>query len=273
MAIETLPAALRAENLGYAYGDKPVLAGVDLELHSGQFMAVIGPNGSGKSTLLGLLGGLLRPKRGRVYLHGRDMNTLRRDEIAGALAIVPQAPELNPGLTVMETALSGRFARMKGRMFENRIDLDTAWEALKKTGLADMAARKAGELSGGERQRLSLARALAAEPGILLLDEPTSALDLDHQVKIMGLLEEDCRRRGLAVCLVSHDLNLAALFSGQLVLLRQGRVLARGGPEEVLRPDTLAGAFGVRTLVDREPTRGRPRITLVPPAPPGDGNG
>ena len=137
--------------------------------------------------------------------------------------------------------------------------------ALELTGLSSLAKRSAGELSGGERQRLALARVLAAEPRILLLDEPTSALDLDYQLRVMGLLEKACANRSLSVVLVSHDLNLAGLFCQRLLLLSRGRPLALGPPETVLSPEQLARAYGVKALVDREPFRGRPRVTLAPP--------
>ena len=257
---------LSARGLTFAYGRRPVIEGVDLDLNEGELLGVVGPNGSGKSTLIGLLCGLLRPREGRVWLRGRDLAAHRREEVALNLGVVPQALELAPGFSVLETVLAGRFAAMGRRLFENAQDMAAAQKALAQTGLLELADRPAGELSGGERQRLALARALGAEPGLLLLDEPTSALDLDHQLRVMCLLEEACASKDLAVCLVSHDLNLAALFCGRLLLLSQGRVLAQGRPEEVLTPRSLAQAYGVKTAVDQEPVRHRPRITLIPPS-------
>ena len=185
------------------------------------------------------------------------------------MGLVPQSPELAPGFTVLETVLAGRFALMGRRVFENAEDLAAAEKSLELTDLSGLIDRPAGELSGGERQRLALARALAAEPDVLLLDEPTSALDLDHQLGIMGLLEGACAREGLAVCLVSHDLNLAALFCHRLLLLSRGRPMAQGPPKEVIRPEVLLKAYGVKTLIGSEPSRGRPMVTLVPPPAPG----
>ena len=255
---------LTGEGLSFAYGRTSVLRGVDVELVPGRILGIIGPNGSGKSTLLGLLAGLLTPVSGDIFLKGRNLREYSRLEIAERLGLVTQTPELAPGFTVLETVLSGRFARMGRRLFEDEDDRRAARMALDATGLSDLGGRPAGELSGGEKQRLSLARVLAAEPGILLLDEPTNALDLDHQLKIMKLLEKQAEKGRTAVCLVSHDLNLAALFCHRLLLLGQGRTLAVGPPEEVLLPHTIRQAYHIDVLVDRDPVRKRPRISLVP---------
>lgn len=256
---------LSGRDLSFAYAGRQVLAGVDLDLSAGEMLGVIGPNGSGKSTLLGLLCGLLPPDRGQVELMGQPLASYRRAQVARRLGLVPQAPQLAPGFTVSETVLAGRFALMGGRMFENDDDLQAAQGAMDLTDISQLAARPSGELSGGERQRLALARALAAEPEVLLLDEPTSALDLHHQLKVMGVLEHSCHNQGTAICLVSHDLNLAGLYCQRLLLLSQGAPLALGTPREVLTPELLGQAYGVKVAVDTEPSRGRPRVTLLAP--------
>ncbi|MEW5913683.1 MAG: ABC transporter ATP-binding protein [Thermodesulfobacteriota bacterium] len=254
---------LSARDLGFAYAGQPVISGVGLELKAGQMLGVIGPNGSGKSTLLGLLCGLLPLGQGQVRLMGRPLTAFSRARIARCLGLVPQAAQLAPGFTVAETVLAGRFALMGGRMFENQDDQAAAARAMALTDLSGLASRRSGELSGGERQRVVLARALAAEPRVLLLDEPTSALDLEHQLRVMGLLETACREQGLAVCLVSHDLNLAGLFCEHLLLLSQGRTLAQGPPAQVLTPSLIKQAYGVEVAVDQEPSRSRPRVTML----------
>ncbi len=259
--------ALSGSGLSFGYGESQVIQEVSLDLARGEMLGIIGPNGSGKSTLLGLLCGLLPPNPGRVELLGQELASYPRVEVARRLGLVPQNAELAPGFTVRQTVLTGRFALMGGRMFEDAGDLAAAQRAIVDTGLTELGERRTGELSGGERQRLALARALAAEPQVLLLDEPTSALDLKHQLGIMTLLEKACARDGLAVCLVSHDLNLASLFCHRLLLLSQGRTLALGAPDRVLMPELLAQAYGVAVSVDREPSRGRPRVTLSAPRP------
>lgn len=259
---------LEGRSLHYAYDETSVLAGVDVALKAGDILGILGPNGSGKSTLLGLLSGLISPAKGSVLLGGEPIDSLSRAEVARTMGLVPQTPEVSPGLSVMETVLTGRFNLMGGRQFENTSDEEAARQALELTGLTKLARRSAGALSGGESQRLALARALAAEPKLLLLDEPTSALDLDHQMGVMTMLEQRAVHSGLAVCIVSHDLNLASLFCNKLVLLHGGKTLACGDPTKVLLPDLLHQAYGVKTHVDIEPSRGRPRVTtLAPPMP------
>ncbi len=261
-------AILEGRDLEYAYGSTRVLTGVVVSLERGEILGILGPNGSGKSTLLGLLSGLISPAKGQVLLEGKPIASLSRTQIARTMGLVPQTPEVSPGLSVIETVLAGRFNLMGGRQFENKADEQAAADALKMTGLTALAQRSAGALSGGEAQRLALARAMAAEPRLLLLDEPTSALDLDHQMGVMSMLERRAIASELAVCIVSHDLNLASLFCHKLLLLHEGKALAWGSPEEVLRPELLHKAYGVKTHVDNEPSRGRPRVTtLAPPLP------
>ncbi|MCB2227365.1 MAG: ABC transporter ATP-binding protein [Desulfarculaceae bacterium] len=258
---------LAGQGLSFAYGGSPVVEDISLGLPAGEMLGIIGPNGSGKSTLLGLLCGLLKPNAGAVELMDKPLGSYSRAQVARRLGLVPQNAELAAGFTVRETVLAGRFALMDGRMFENAEDRAAADEALELTGLTRLQHRRAGELSGGERQRLALARALAAEPQVVLLDEPTSALDLKHQRMVMELLERACAWRGLAVGLVSHDLNLAGLYCHHLLLLSQGRAQAQGPPGEVLTSALLSQAYGVEVAVDQEPSRGRPRVTLRASSP------
>ena len=260
---------LEVRGLAFGYGRHRVLEQVDLDLHPGEMVGLIGPNGSGKSTMLALCSGMLVPWAGRVVWGGRDVHKMPRWEAALRIGLATQQPQLAPGFTAMETALSGRFAAMGRRVFERASDVEEAREALALVGLEGLSGRTADGMSGGERQRLALARVLAAGPSILLLDEPTSALDLDYQVKVMDMLEGLCTRAGRTVCVVSHDLNLAGMFCHRLVLLKGGRCLAQGSPGEVLTTELLESAYGVRTVIDSEPTRGRPRVTLIPPGPSG----
>jgi iron complex transport system ATP-binding protein len=263
---------IAAEDLHFAYGrGRPVLRGVSFEAAPGELLAVIGPNGSGKSTLIKLLDGLLEPGSGRVLLGARDLAGYTRREVARAIGYVAQSADLHFPLTALEYVLQGRFAHGHVIGFETDLDLDAAHTAMSLTGTSALADRHVGELSGGERQRCMLARALAQEPRVLLLDEPTANLDISHQVRTLDLVRRLAHRDGLAAVVVSHELNLAAEFADRVLLLGRGEVRALGTPRDVLTAERVGELFGTPVLVDRSPTSGAPRITVVAPRAPGAG--
>jgi iron complex transport system ATP-binding protein len=257
---------IRAESITYRYGrGAPVLRDVSFEVVPGEVLAVAGPNGSGKSTLVSLLDGLLAPERGRVLLDGRPVTSYARREVARRVGYVAQTAELHFPLTVLEYVLQGRFAHGHLLGFETDEDLEAARRALEMTGTEPFAPRHLDELSGGERQRVMLARALAQEPRALLLDEPTANLDIAHQVRMLALVRALAHGCRMAVVVVTHDLNLAAEFADQILLLREGEVRGLGAPRDVLTPELLEETFDTRVLVDASPASGAPRITVVAP--------
>ena len=245
--------ALRFERTTLGYAGRPVLEGVDLSLREGEIVGVLGPNGSGKTTLLRGATGVLGPMAGSVSVLGRGVASYGRQEMARAVAVVPQEGTPIFPFTVLETVLMGRAPWLRPFAFEGEEDLRAAREALGAVEGSDLAERDLAELSGGERQRVVVARALAQGTRVLLADEPTAHLDLRHAVAIFRLLRALAAERGLAVLVVTHDVNLAALFGDRLVLLCGGRVLAEGTPREVLRADLLAEAFGTPVHVETRP--------------------
>lgn len=243
---------------------EPVLRGIDLRLEPGQVTALIGPNGAGKSTLLRTVGGVLRPSAGHVWLDGTDLATLRPRDIARRIAVVPQDSTVPAGLLVREMVGFGRtpYTRLLlGPTSADRAAIEWAMDAAEVSDLAD---RLVDELSGGERQRVILARALAQEPTVLLLDEPTANLDLHHQVAVLELIRGLTRDRGLAVLAAVHDLQLAALYCDGVALMRGGRIVSQGPPEQVLTEPLLLQAFGQRVVLSTHPTHGVPLVALVP---------
>ncbi len=229
--------ALTVRDLHVAYHRVEVLRRVSLDLQVGQWLGLIGPNGSGKSTLLRAAVGLV-PRGGRVELpDGRGPQPTD-------LSLMPQAPELPPGMTVIEYILLGRTAHLGWWGTESRTDRRIATSVLRRLGMAAFADRLVQHLSGGEAQRVVIARALAQQAPILLLDEPTSALDLGHQVEVLELVDELRHEEGLTVVAAMHDLGIAARYADRLALLHQGTLMAHGTPQEVLDPDLLSTVYG-----------------------------
>jgi len=166
--------------------------------------------------------------------------------------------------TVEETVLMGRSPVLGLTSFEGPADIATAREAMAFTEVAHLARRRLDQLSGGERQRAVIARAICQQPRIILLDEPTASLDPAHQIRIMDLMEKLRREYGVTVIMVSHDLNLAALYGDRLLLLGDNRVEMAGPPAEVLTYELLERVYGCVLLVDKSPLGGVPRVTPVP---------
>jgi iron complex transport system ATP-binding protein len=252
-----MPALLAAEAVGFAYGTRHVLTGVDLAVAPGELVGMIGPNGGGKTTLVRLLSGVLAPRTGMVRLEGRPLADYRRRDVARRLAVVPQDPLVEFPFTALEVVLMGRAPHLPSLGLPGPGDLALARAAMARLDVADLAARPIDRLSGGERQRVLLARALAQEPVVLLLDEPTTHLDLRHQARIWDVLLALRRERGLAVVAVLHDLNLAAAACDRLVLLAAGRVVREGAPAAVLTEDALAAAYGTPVSVGVQDPTGR----------------
>ncbi|GAA1186557.1 ABC transporter ATP-binding protein [Ornithinimicrobium humiphilum] len=233
----TPAAALRAHDLRVAYDGTEVLRGMDLELRTGEWLGLIGPNGSGKSTLLRALVGLV-PSSGSVEL-GTGGTPGPTD-----LSLMPQSPELPPGMTVVEYVLLGRTAHLGWLRSESESDRRVAIDVLRRLGLASFAGRTVRQLSGGEAQRVVIARALAQQSPVLLLDEPTSALDVGHQVEVLELVDELRREDGLTVVAAMHDLGTAARYADRLALLDRGSLAALGSPAEVLSEDLVSRVYG-----------------------------
>jgi iron complex transport system ATP-binding protein len=239
--------AIATEELRFRYrGGSRVLDGVSIAAGEGEFVCVLGANGCGKTTLLRCLMGWLRPESGRVYVRERPVEDMSPKVLARLVAYVPQFPASAFAFAVSELVLMGRFAHGGFLGLPSPQDLAVARLAMEMTGTLGFAGRSLDELSGGEAQRAMVARAIAQQPSILLLDEPTSHLDLRSQVHIHRLLQRIAHDWPMTVVCVSHEVNLAARFADQLVLLKAGRVVASGSPREVIRRDTLEETYETR---------------------------
>ena len=257
--------AVDARDVTYEVDGKILLHGVDLCASEGQLVGLIGPNGAGKSTLLRTISGALGHRDGVVRLEGTNIKSLSSREVATGLALVPQIAPYTHGFTAVELVLMGRYPHLGRFQIEGSKDEGIARDAMRLTETESFTDRTLDTLSGGERQRVFVARALAQQPRILLLDEPTSNLDVLHQLKVLDLVRE-LVDDGLTAVAAIHDLNLAARYCDRLVLLQDGRVLAEGPPVEVLTPETIETAFGVKSAVYRDPVTGALAVSLIGPA-------
>ncbi len=239
---------ITATGLHFSYGRTEIIHGIDVTARSGRALGLIGPNGSGKTTLLRLLHGGLTPASGEVLVEGTPLDRLDRRAIAQQISVVVQEAGGESTMSAAEMVLLGRTARLSGFQRTGEGDVSAARAALHRVGALHLATRDFAGLSGGEKQRVLIARALAQEADHLLLDEPTNHLDIRYQHEVLGLL------RGLptTTVVVLHDLNLAARYCDDVVLLSEGRVAGAGTVEEVLDPELLTRVYeiGVRRVDD-----------------------
>lgn len=243
---------LRIEDVGYRVGRKKILDGLTCNILPGELTVLLGANGAGKSTLLRLLSGERSPHTGEVWWDDRLLHAIAPAELARRRAVLTQQVVVSLPFTVEEIVLMGRYPHFRNSPSES--DRAIVGECLEEMQAGHLRGRLFYTLSGGEQQRVQMARALAqvrgaaAGSGMLLLDEPTSSLDWLHQqsclqqAKMLAL-------SGYTVVVVLHDLNLAAQFADKILMLRDGRLLAAGVREEVLRPAVIRQAYGIETTV------------------------
>lgn len=249
---------LKGERLSVGYGETVILDDVDFHLEPGKLTVLLGPNGCGKSTLLKTLARTLSPRTGRVLLDGQDIHRQPTRAVARRLGVLPQSPNAPDGLSVRELVGLGRFPYQTLVRQWSRRDESAVTRAMEAADVSQFADRPVDSLSGGQRQRCWIAMVLAQETQWLLLDEPTTFLDLKVQVDLMELLESLCHQHGRTLLVVLHDLNLAAAYADELVLMRAGRIRYRGAPVDVFNEPALADVFGLRAQVLVDPANGRP---------------
>lgn len=254
---------LRVDGLCFAYGERMVLAGVDLEVTRGELVGLVGPNGSGKTTLIRLISGVLKPSVGRVSFDGQDMATLKPSARARLVSVVPQSQQLPDEFTVMDLVLMARNSHMKLLQWEGSSDVLAATRALEETEVLELADRTSGTVSGGERQRAVVAMALAQDAPVMMLDEPTSNLDLAHQTGIMDLIVRLMEQRGKAGLVAMHDLTMAAQYCDRLIMLSDGRCHAAGLPSDVLTAKNIEAVYGTAVSLVPHPLGGTPVVLPV----------
>ena len=233
---------LEIQNLSAGYGNRQVLQDMSLSIPEGKVTVIVGPNGCGKSTLLKALTGIL-PATGSAVLNGRELLTLDRRELARTVAFLPQNRAV-PEITVKNLVLHGRFPYLSYPRRYRAEDAQAAEAALTRMGVAELGDRMVATLSGGQRQKVYIAMALAQDTPVVLMDEPNTFLDIACQLQLMEQAKA-LAGEGKTVALVLHDLTMALGYADSLAVLRDGRCLFQGSPEDVFCSACLDDAFGV----------------------------
>lgn len=254
-----------AEGLTLRYDDRTIVDHLDVMLPEGRITVILGANACGKSTLLRGLARLLSPASGRVMLGGEDVRSFAPKALARRVGFLPQAATAPGGVTVAELVARGRYPHQRLLQQWSSEDADAVNRAMRSTGVAVLRDRPVDELSGGQRQRAWIAMLLAQETPVMLLDEPTTYLDIAHQLEVLELCRRLNREQGRTVVLVLHDLDQACRYADHLVVMREGRVLATGAPEQVMTAGLVAEAFGLEALVQRHPVTGTPMVVPIAP--------
>jgi len=259
---------LSVEQVSYAYSANPAqaplftLEATSFQAKPGEIVAILGPNASGKSTLLNLIAGALAPLSGRILLDGFVTHSLTPKTRAQRIAVVQQESRLLFPARAREFVLQGRHAHGRSLRFESEDDVLIAKNALAQVGASELSDRWMDQISGGEKQRVILARALAQQPLLLLLDEPTLHLDIAAQVGLLDALRRLAAENRYTVVVVTHELNLAAEYADQVVLMQRGRCLRVGPPAVIYQRELLEQVFQTPLTVEMGAS-GRPRVTVL----------
>jgi iron complex transport system ATP-binding protein len=259
---------LSVEQVSYAYSANPsqaplfTLEASSFQARPGEIIAILGPNASGKSTLLKLIAGSQPPLSGRVLLNGYVTHSLTHRVRAQRIAMVQQESPLLFPSRAWEFVLQGRHPYSRTLRFETKQDIAIARNSLAQVGAEHLSERWMDQISGGEKQRVILARALSQQPLLLLLDEPTLHLDIGSQVGLLETLRKLAAENRYTVVVVTHELNLAAQYANQIVLLHRGKTLRVGPPSAVYQRELLEQVFQTPLSIESSPS-GRPRVTIL----------
>jgi iron complex transport system ATP-binding protein len=243
---------LQVRGLSTGYRERQIIRRLNLpDLRPGEVHSLVGPNAAGKSTLMRALAGL-QTAQGSVRLGEQELLGLPLAEHARRVTYMPQTLPQGVALSVLESVIGALQASSTGQLADDSHAgaQRRAVAILERVGILRLAMEGLDHLSGGQRQLVSLAQALVREPRVLLLDEPISALDLQHQLRVMRLVQELARERGMIAIMVLHDLQIAARWSDGIVMLSQGAVVATGAPAQAITPASLAEVYGVQARVE-----------------------
>ncbi len=263
---QTPPASMPVvvDDIWFGYSDEAVLKGVSFPVEAGGFVALMGPNGSGKTTLLRAIQGLIKPHQGTVRIGSFVVDRIARQDMARLVASVPQQTVVDFNFTVWDMVMMGRNPYIGRFSQEGRVDIGVVARALDRVGISSLAHRHYSTLSGGEAQKVVIARALAQEPRVLLLDEPTAHLDINHKLEILDLIQRLNQEDAVTTIMVVHDINLAAVYCQDAVMLKAGQIHSSGPISRVISAENLADVYGCEVIQVEHPVVGAPQILLLP---------
>ena len=241
--------AIQVKDLTVAYEDKVIIENMNLSIPKGEISIIIGANGCGKSTLLKTIARILKPKKGNIFIHGKNVKESKPKALAREMAVLPQSPVCPDGLTVKELIAYGRFPHQKTMAGLSIHDNEMIEWAMKETGLTEFADRPVDSLSGGQRQRAWIAMTLAQETDLILLDEPTTYLDMSYQLEVLLLLQKLNREKKITIVIVLHELNNACRFANHIIGLKKGKVVCEGKPSDVITTKSLREIYGIDAVL------------------------
>ncbi|QRV16741.1 ABC transporter ATP-binding protein [Haloterrigena salifodinae] len=247
--------ALVGEDLSLSYPttEEAIVECARLDIPQNAVTALVGPNGSGKSTLLKSLSNHLEPERGTVRIHGKELDTFDRKELARELGVLSQENDSLGSITVEDLIYHGRYPHRGFFDSVSEEDHAAVERALELAGIGDLRDAELGQLSGGQKQLAWIAMVLAQDTDVLLLDEPTTFLDVHHQFRVLETIRQLNEEKGVTVAVILHDIAQAARFADYLVAMHDGELYDWGPPEEVVTEQLLADVFGVEATVQHEP--------------------
>ncbi|MEH8045382.1 ATP-binding cassette domain-containing protein [Gallibacterium anatis] len=241
--------AIELRNISKQFGQQKVVDNVSLVIPEGKITAFIGPNGAGKSTLLAIISRLLMADQGEVILNGTPLQQQSSENIARQLAILKQSNHIPLRLTVEELVSFGRFPYSKGRL--NEEDHNAIAHAIDYMNLNELKHKQIHLLSGGQRQRAYIAMTLAQDTDYILLDEPLNNLDMKHSVQIMQVLRQLVEKLGKTVVIVIHDINFASCYADNIIAMQQGKLIAEGTVDNIMRTDVLADIYDMHIPIQQ----------------------
>lgn len=256
----SLTAPLRAENLTLSYDKKIVARDLSVSIPQGELTVIIGPNACGKSTLLRTLSRLMQPQAGSVWLNGRQIREYPTKEVARQLGLLPQSSIAPGDITVFDLVAHGRYPHQSLFSRWQEQDQQAVEQAMRSTGVAQLADQPVDTLSGGQRQRVWIAMVLAQQTPLLLLDEPTTWLDITHQIDLLELLRQLNRENNYTLVVVLHDLNHACRYATHLIAMRDGKVVAEGAPKAIVTPELIEEVYGLKCVIIDDPVSHTPLV-------------